>query len=720
MAIDYGFWSTLSTAYQSAQDKRSQRDAAQMKEIQLIQMLQQQQSQRIEQQNKYQLQLEQAQASANEILNGSFGRQKDIDDMKQWHSEHSGWGDVKDIITKYNGDIMRARLEGNLDYYMNKYRMNINNPNSDPTKGNPILQRVAQNKANLEKFIAVQQSEETSSLIMPGDYDRYNQFIAGETDDFKFAGQRNDYDLTSMIEDTDNGREIDVETFYAHNSHDILTDMSRDTGIDIGVLQQNPNAVHTWIKDALNWTGEPVYGEKKIETNYVNRFQSNLDELPKLFANYTGTIDRPLTIKDVFNMEDEIGSGMGEDGSSGFAALLEGRDKDGNAYSDIWQMLGGYDANSRPHSKLGGTNVWAGHQLLGSGQILTDPALQISVLKAHYGEQYNAENKKLYSMKVKGLYTETGTMVTDDDISGSWYERGLETAAAGGAGGMIVAGPKGAAIGAAGGFATGAMGWNPFGEDEEMDLNYNGSYLGFRVRGLDKQTGQPTSFLLTKDTDISDVKKKISEYGNMPVEIVMVNEFLDTDYTTSDDMYYDVIDLKNIAFRQQMDKTTDSESLSKVYNESISYETKQKQEAYHLKQKTALHQNLADIYTDGNTEVLPQVANSYKQSIDTSLVVGGVSAENANLSSPLVMSWLLTETEKESGGDREKQNVLMQQATSNLSSSLNNPKNARLKEALTKGPQAFLDYYSKNTDKETFKKFRKTSRDWSKYFTLNK
>jgi len=728
MAIDYGFWSTLSSGYQSAQDRRSQRDAAQMKELQLIQMLQQQQSQRIEQQNRYQLQLEQATSSANQILNSSFGRQKDIDDMKKWHSEHSGWGDVKDIITKYNGDITQARLYGNLDYYMNKYKMNINNPNSDPTQGNPILQRVSQNKANLEKFIAAQQNEQTSSLIMPGDYDRYNQFISGETDDFQFSGIRGDYDISSMIEDTDMGQEIDVETFYAHNMHAVLSDMSRDTGIDVGTLQQNPDAVHTWIKDALNWTGEPVYGEKKIETNYVNQFQSNLDELPALFANYTGTIDRPLTIKDVFNMENKIGSGTGGQGRSGFAALLEGRDpQSGTAYSDIWQMLGGYDANSRPHSKLGGTNVIAGHQLLASGQILTDPALQTSVLKAHYGEQYNAENKKLYGMKVRGLYTETGTMVTDDDVSGTWWERGIEAGAAttvgGAAVGSVVPGVGtaiGSGVGFGGGFIGGALGWNPFGEGEEMDLNYNGSYLGFRVRGLDKQTGQPTSFLVTKDSDESDIKKIMSEYGNMPVEVVMVNEFIDTDYTSSDDMYYDVVDLNNVAFRQQMDKTTDSESLSKVYNESLSYETKQKNEAFYLKQKTALHQNLADIYTEGNTQVLPEVANSYKQSIDTSLVVGGVSAENANLSSPLVMSWLLTETEKESGGDREKQNILMQQVTSNLSSSLNNPNNARLKEALMKGPQAFLDYYSKNTDKETFKKFRKTSRDWSKYFTLNR
>jgi len=716
MAIDYGFWSTLSTGYKSAQDRKSQRDSESLKELQYMQMLQQQQTQRINQQNAVQQQIQQAEATATQILNSSFGRQKDVDDMKAWHSEHSGWGDIKNVIQQYNGDYTQARLYGNLDYYINQYKMNINNPDADPTKGNPILRRVANNKANLTNFTAAAQDSETQKLIMPGDHDRYNAFINGETDEFDYRGMRGDWDITTMMADVDMGKEIDLDTFYAHNMSAILTDMSKDTGMDIGTLQNNPEAVKTWVKSALNWTGEPVYGEKEVETSYVNQFQSNIDEIPSLLAEYKGSTGA-FTLSDVFAMEEKYGG----DNKSAFAYLLEGRSgEDGEAYSDVWQMLGGYDAQSQPHSKLGGANVFAGHQLMSSGRIITDPAIQTSVMKAHYGDKYFADGQMVNNIDVKGLYTETGTMVTDDDISGTWWERGIEVGGTTGVSGLIGGGPVVGAVAGVVGFGSGALGFNPFGEGEQMDLKYNGTYLGFRVRGLDSQTGEQTSFLITRDTDESDIKKIKEQYGNMPVEVVMINELIDTDYTTSDDMYFDVIDINNISFRQQMDATTDSESLSKVYNESLSYETKQKNDAFYLKRKTALTQELADIYTEGNTEILPQVANTYKSSIETSLVVGGVSAEQSNLTSPIIMSWLLTEANKVSGGDMNKTNQIMSTTTSGLSEMLSKPENAQLQEAMKNGPKGFMNWYSKNTDKETFNKFKAINKSWSKYFTLNK
>ena len=720
MAIDYGYWSALSTGYQSSQDRKRERDAQSMREIQMLQMLQTQQAQRIDQQNKIQQELDNAALSATQLLNSSFGRQKDIDDMKKWHSEHSGWQDIKNVIQQYNGDYTQARLYGNLDYYINQYKMNINNPHADPTQGNPILRRVANNKANLTNFIAAQQNAETKDLLMPGDLDRYQAFISGETDEFDFRGIRGDWDITTMMADTDLGQEIDLDTFYAHNMHAILSDMSKDTGIDMGTLQNNPEAVKTWIKDALNWTGEPVYGEKKVDTSYRLRFKSNLDEMPGLFAKYKGSA-QPFTVKEVLELDEKYGEGD----VSGFARLLEGRGMEGEAYSDIWAMLGGYEQGDTPHSKLGGTNVIAGHQLMASGRILTDPALQTAVLKSMYGDNYFADGQSVNSLSVHGLYTETGTMVTDDDISGTWWQRGVEVGAASavtGAGIGAVTGPGALVAGGvsgAVGFAGGALGFNPFGEGEEMDLKYNGTYLGFRVHAVDSQTGNMTSFLLTRDSDESDISKIKEQYGNMSVEVVMVNELIDTDYTTSDDMYYDVVDINNLSFIENMEKFTDSESLSKVYNQDLSYEQKQKNEAFYIQRKEALTQDLANIYTEGNTNILPEVAGTYKSSIETGLVVGGVSAETSSLTSPIVMSWLLTEANKESGGDMKKTNEIMQLATSELSGMLGQSQNAELAEALKKGPKAFMNWYSKNTDKETFDKFKKINKSWSQYFTLN-
>ena len=123
--------------------------------------------------------------------------------------------------------------------------------------------------------------------------------------------------------------------------------------------------------------------------------------------------------------------------------------------------------------------------------------------------------------------------------------------------------------------------------------------------------------------------------GSRPVEVVMINELIDSDTFSADDAFYDVVDLNNVSFRQQMDEMTDSESLSKVINEKNSYETKKSNAAYYEKQKDRLELDLANIYTEGNTEILPQVATSYKSNIETSLVVGGVSAQNGHLTSPM-------------------------------------------------------------------------------------
>mgnify|MGYP003130720505 FL=1 len=366
----------------------------------------------------------------------------------------------------------------------------------------------------------------------------------------------------------------------------------------------------------------------------------------------------------------------------------------------------------------------SGDQMNTSGQILTDKNIQTAVLTAQYGDSYFSENGTINNMQSKGLYNENGVLVTDDDITGTWWERGLEvgaTTGVAGAGVGAVTGPGAVVVGglsAVVGFGAGALGLNPYGEEETMDLKYNGTYLGFRVTGVDPQTGQPTSMLITRNTNKNDLQKIRDNMGSRPVEVVMINELIDSDTFSADDAFYDVVDLNNVSFRQQMDEMTDSESLSKVINEKNSYETKKSNAAYYEKQKDRIALDLANIYTEGNTEILPQVATSYKSNIETSLVVGGVSAENGHLTSPMIMSWLLTESEKASEGDMQQTNKLFEQATSGLSELIS--KDKTLQEALKQGPKGFMNWYSKNTDKETFKKFQQTNKKWSKYFTLKK
>ena len=222
----------------------------------------------------------------------------------------------------------------------------------------------------------------------------------------------------------------------------------------------------------------------------------------------------------------------------------------------------------------------SGDQMNTSGQILTDKNIQTAVLTAQYGDSYFSENGTINNMQSKGLYNENGVLVTDDDITGTWWERGLEvgaTTGVAGAGVGAVTGPGAVVVGglsAVVGFGAGALGLNPYGEEETMDLKYNGTYLGFRVTGVDPQTGQPTSMLITRNTNKNDLQKIRDNMGSRPVEVVMINELIDSDTFSADDAFYDVVDLNNVSFRQQMYEMTDSERLSKVITEKISDETK--------------------------------------------------------------------------------------------------------------------------------------------------
>ena len=100
MAIDYGYWTALSKGFQTSQERKRQRQTDEMKTMQYMQMLQQQQAQKHQQAQVMQQQIDLASQVTNKLLQSSFGRQKDIDDMKTWHTENSGWSDIKKIIER--------------------------------------------------------------------------------------------------------------------------------------------------------------------------------------------------------------------------------------------------------------------------------------------------------------------------------------------------------------------------------------------------------------------------------------------------------------------------------------------------------------------------------------------------------------------------------------------------------------------------------------------
>ena len=676
MALDFSYYNALTSGYQNSQQRRAIRQQEENRQLQQLQMLQQQQQQNVQNQQQMQQQIMQAEQLVQKITGSKFGRQKDIDDMKKWSSEYSGWNDIKQIIKDYNGDYTAARTYGNLDHYVNLYKMKINNPDSDPMQGNPILQRVQQNTDNLTQFLTTYMSPEDRGLLFKDDIINYQKWQAGEIDDFVYNGQRNEYDIESLMEATTRGTDITVDDMIDANINAVIHDASRITGLPAEHFMNNRHNLKQWFVREMGINQNVVgVGQKDISTDYASEFKNSLEKLPKHLGDNVGKAI--LTVEDIYDLEDE-----GVTLKQLFELPFEG-----TFYSDNWERMGGYNSGKQAHSKLGGTNlVYQGHQGITSGQILTDRALQVGVLKSQYGERYSPDGT-IQNLNVNGLYAENGNRIGEDDIANPNWN-----------------------------FTQTIFGY----EQQNMDFKYNGTFIGMRIKFINNQSGKEESILLTRDSDASDIKKIREQYGDKPVEFVMINELIDEDALSSDDPYYDVIELDNVAFRQELNKNTNPEGLSAVINQSLSNEEKIKLQEIKNKKRLQITTQLADVYTNGDNEVLDQVAQSYSQSIGGSLVISGFDLQESVKLQPIMMSYLLAEAERISEGDTDKVNENFRQMTTNLPNLLNTSNYQQMRKAMQEGPDAFINFLKKNMDKKTFSKFTAVNRDWNKYFRLSK
>ena len=142
MGIDYGFFEALTGPMQAAGQIQQNRDAIALQKMQQEQAIKNLQLQEL---NRQKAQLDMLMSSETNALNdlytkNKFDRQKDIDDFRDWWTTSSGWSDIQEILRQH-GSIDKARLNGNLDYYLEEYKAKL--------KDNPISRRTNKNKASL-------------------------------------------------------------------------------------------------------------------------------------------------------------------------------------------------------------------------------------------------------------------------------------------------------------------------------------------------------------------------------------------------------------------------------------------------------------------------------------------------------------------------------------------------------------------------------------------
>ena len=143
---DFGYYSALLGPLKTAGNLGQQRQRNELQAFQLLNTVRNQQIQNFKINESYQKQLLNAELAAKQTLFAevgqgdnkfTYGRKKDIDDFKAWMQENSSFEDIKNVLKEYNGNVMNAKLYGNLDHYMAQYKQQLQN--------NPIQQRTQKN-----------------------------------------------------------------------------------------------------------------------------------------------------------------------------------------------------------------------------------------------------------------------------------------------------------------------------------------------------------------------------------------------------------------------------------------------------------------------------------------------------------------------------------------------------------------------------------------------
>ena len=640
--VDYGFFEALTGPMQSAGAIQQSRDKQKMQELQL---LQQQRQMELNQLNKQAGQQEMLNKATSAALNdlytkNKFARQKDLDDFRNWHTDMSGWSDIQNVLREH-GSVDNARLYGNLDYLMQEYKANL--------KNNPISQKVNKNKAALELYHSYALDKEgNNKFITRGANQRYNDFVAGKTDNFIFHGPRQDY-LSEATKTRTKAESVNLDDIIADNYSSIVVDMVNDINPkDPQSFMQNLSHqdMRLWVGQELKhyasggidyFGDKALYGEKDIDTEFSTELVRNIDAT-KATGIRKGS--------DWFALRDADVS---------FQDIFEGRVKGFEDISKQWQMLGGYDSSSQ--TKDYGGIFTKGRQVVGSGRLFANNrGLEDRVTEAWAGRyndedktpKYSSKKRKVYDIDMVGIYDSFGHKIQDTD-TGDW-----------------------------GGFAA----WE---EDEKMDLKLNGYHIA-----LEGKNDRGDSFLLTDVDNKKDIEKMRQQYGNVTFDYVVVAELNDWD-VGPDDVYYKKINLGDAHVQATLNKYIKSDRINEVKGQIATYEQRLAQDELAVKRKASNELKLQKYLDLPTTASVPEVIDAYDQTLTVGLGIANVPSSKIQQAVPLILTDLYVNSREA----REYPVVMTRDAKGNPTEVANNSseymayQTKKLKQGLASGDPSF-------------------------------
>jgi len=708
MSLDFGYYSSLLGPLQTANQLQNTRMQQEMQAMQLLQNVQRQKLAETKERNAVQQFINQAQTTADDILfvkqqigderrSVNFRRQKDVDDFYDWHASESGWNEIQDVIRKY-GSVSNARAYGNLDYYMQEYKNNL--------QGNPVSQRINKVRPDLERYILSSQDPEDAQFVTRGVHKRFNSWLDGESDDFYYAGQRTDYlpnnqeELDRIYQHKTYGTNITLEDIISVNRGAIIKDIMNDKGIPLSEYSNFANTIgeeemKQFIIDELgvddSITGGTAIGGKQyfsknaINTTFANEIKSSLDAI-----NQAG-------INDLNSFIDLTTQGVVIDGKrvTDINTLFQ-KYSGGAIYDNLDRILGVSPGDKT--EKIGEFNPFVlNRQLIASDRVLTNTNKETAVMEALYGSyqdgtpKYNAANRMVYGVSMLGKYDDSGQLIKEEDIT------------------------KGE------GKAGDYLDW--YDEDRVLDLQLNGFHIGLRISGKDAN-GELNSFLLKQTDNPEDLQKiKNTLSGDTQIEHVLMAEFRDDD-VGPDDFYYDVVDLGDSSFRMALNEKIDPADLNNVKTQALDYEMQQKRTMLDVERKMQVKNKVAAAFGAASVSEMDNYINTFDSQLTMGLTMANVPSGKISSALPLVFTDLYTNAMQEREYPFQMQNgQQVQNSAEYMAVSAKLLKESFYKdgangmvEAIKKGPTAYDEWSKKNLTKKEYNSSKKIRKDIIKYF----
>jgi len=702
MALDFGYWSALTGPMQTAGQRAQNRDAEQLQAMQIMQQMKQMQLKNLENTKGLQDQTNTIHADAMSTLytkDKKFRRQKDVEDFKDWQRDLSGWGDIQALLRQY-GSVENARLHGNLDYVLQEYKNNVQN--------NPISQRVSKNQAAIKLYYdgVLDEGKGADGTASPFEripinaHKRYKAWENGETDYFRYSGERKDYLDNPVLDKLGLSQNITLDDIVAHNRVAIQTDMIQDINPDdpkayLSALTDQD--MKTWVAENTGWSqsggldyftqggySQAMYGEAKLDTN----FSTDLVSALKGVTTTATTIDDLLAIK--------------EDGSSFNEQFAINHTVD-------FSFLGGIDENSNTvgpgdRGLLGQSWFTKDRQIIGSPRIFANPGVSDNVTTAVFKDnEYDPKDGMLYDVSMKGVFTSTGHQVTQDDTENMLgYERG-----------------------------EGDSGYVMIGDEEvpTMDLKLLGYHVVPKVVGKDGD-GRSTTMLITDVANEADLKKIKDHWKTYEIQYTIVAELEDSDVLTYNDQYYKEIDLSDANVQMAINEKFDKENYNEVKSEMIDLDKRNKISAKKNKTQAVLKAKLANDLNLPNTAAVDEVVDAYSQNLSVGLLNAGVSNKKTNAVMPMLISDIYLESQKPREypfimeKDQDGRPTIVANSSSEymahyaqkLKLGLNTGQMPEMLEAINGGPSAYDIWRKSRLDKSSIGKTNYLSRQMAKYY----